>query len=138
MKKIGIISLMLFLIASLSYAGKKKDKEEKQAYIFGVATSLTDSIAFITEIQKVDSLMINKNGFIDNEKEYSYQLKQYIINNQTKDEKVCAVFYDSEIKKINKEYKKVITRLKNKDKKVVQTISDKNFKFEFYKENDEE
>lgn len=137
MRKIGILALLL-LITSLSFANLKKDKEKKQAYIFGVATSLTDSVAFITEIQTVDSLMINKDGFIDNEKEYSYQLKQYIIDNQTKEEKVCAVFYNSDPSKIAKEYKKVSNRLKIKDKKIVKTIPKENFKFEFYIEEDKE
>lgn len=137
MKRINFI-ILLFLACFLSIQAKpKKSKVQKPAYLFGVAISMTDSTAFVTDIQTVDSLITDKDGFIPYEEEYSLQLKLYLENNMKLRDRVCAVFYDTDTKDLEKEYKKVLTKLKTKNKYQVSELKSSDFKFQLYKEEEE-
>lgn len=138
MKRIGFILLLLIAVSITSFAGKKKDKANKQVSLFGVTVSLVDSTAFITEIQTVDSLLTNKDGFIDNEEEYTRQLKLYLDKVLNVKEHVCAIYYSDDMKKLVKEYKEVNNRIRNKEKRTVSEIDIDDFKFTLYKAEDEE
>lgn len=138
MKRISLILILLIAVSSVSFAKKKKDKENKQVILFGVTVSLTDSSAFITEIMTVDSLLTNKDGFIDKEEEYSTQLKSFLEKNYNVANHACAIFYDTDIKDINKKYKKINNRLVNKEKRSLKTLPKTEFNFTLYKEDSEE
>lgn len=137
MKKLSLILVLLMAVSSITFAGKRKDKANRQVSMFGVSVSLTDSTAFITDIQTIDSLLTNKDGFVDNEKEYSLQLKLYLGKMEINDH-TCAVFYDSDMKKLLKKYKKVNTRIRSKEKRKVTELKSSDFKFVLYKEDEEE
>lgn len=138
MKRISLIFILLIAVSSMSFAKKKKNKENKQVILFGVTVSLTDSAAFITEIMTVDSLLTNKDGFIDKEEEYSTQLKQFIENNYSISNHACAIFYDTDMKDITKKYKKINSRLTNKEKRSLKMIPKTEFSFILHKEESEE
>lgn len=51
------------LVFALCSAFTMKDKE-KAVYAFGVAASFNDSIVYYTDIQVLDSVELDKNGFL--------------------------------------------------------------------------
>ncbi len=113
-------------------ASNKKDKEPKPVKLFGVGISLTDSAAFITEIISFDSLFLNANGFLDNEAEYSLQLKLYLANTLQMPDKTCTVFYDDNLKDLEKEMGKVKSKLKEIGYPNIVTIAKSDFTFKPY------
>ena len=71
------------LVFALCSAFTMKDKE-KAVYAFGVAASFNDSIVYYTDIQVLDSVELDKNGFLPKRDLYTYQLKNYLEYNLKK------------------------------------------------------
>ena len=101
-KRLNIVAMAL-AVSVCAMASGRKDDAPKQAYLFGVGISLTDSTAFITDIQTVDSLYLNEEGFLPHEAEYSLQMKLYLANRLNMRDKVCTVFYDDNQKDLQKQ-----------------------------------
>lgn len=137
MIKRAIITVAIITAAAGISAADRKDDAPRQAYIFGVGISMTDSTAFFTDIQTVDSLYLNKEGFVDHESEYSLQLKLYLSNRLNMHDKTCAVFYDSDAKDLQKEYDKVTSKLKSSGYKDFVTIGKDDFTFTLYRPSGE-
>ena len=98
---------------------------------------MTDSTAFFTDIQTVDSLYLNEDGFVDHESEYSLQLKLYLSNRLNMHDKTCAGFYDSDAKDLQKEYDKVTSKRKSSGYKDFVTIGKDDFTFTLYRPSGE-
>ena len=72
------ILLAVTLVFTLCSAFSMKKEKEKQVYAFGVAASFNDTIVYYTEIQMLDSVVLDKRGFLPQRELYSYQLKNYL------------------------------------------------------------
>ncbi len=132
-KRLNIAALAL-AVAVYAMASGRKDDAPKQAYLFGVGISMTDSTAFVTDIQTVDSLYLNEEGFLPHEAEYSLQMKLYLANRLNMKEKVCAVFYDDNKNDLQKEMSKVEGKLKDSGYKDFVRLVKDDFAFVLYKE----
>ncbi len=85
----------------------KRDKQ-KDVYIFGVASNLKDSVAYLTAVQVINGAVIQQGtGFLLGRSLYSNQLKYYIENQEGKAHEIPIVFYDTDKKNILKKYRKV-------------------------------
>lgn len=83
-------------------------------YMFGYAASFKDSTAYITSIQRLDTVTIDqKTKFLKDRNLYSYQLQQYITNTYGQEDVFTAVFYDTKPAKLEK---KVATVMGKSDK----------------------
>ena len=70
--------MRMFLLATVAFTlcsafTMKKDKE-KPVYVFGIAASFNDTIVYYTEVQLLDSVLLDKDGFLPDREVYSYQL----------------------------------------------------------------
>lgn len=90
----------------------------KPVYAFGVAASFNDSIVYYTEIQELDSVSVDKNGFLPKRDLYSYQLKNYVEYDLKKSDYTCMIYFSESKKKLEKEAIKV----KGKYKKTTMTL----------------
>ena len=88
MKYVRILCAVALFFALCS-AFTMKDKE-KAVYAFGVAASFNDSIVYYTDIQVLDSVELDKNGFLPKRDLYTYQLKNYLEYNLIRGEKRCV------------------------------------------------
>ena len=69
MKNIKILgALLLVFIMCSAFSMKKKD--DKQVYIAGVSASFKDSLVYFTDIQLVDSVIIDKNKMLPQRQQY--------------------------------------------------------------------
>lgn len=92
------------LVFALCSAFTMKDKE-KAVYAFGVAASFNDSIVYYTDIQVLDSVELDKNGFLPKRDLYTYQLKNYLEYNLKKPDYTCMGHRTKRILRIErKEY----------------------------------
>lgn len=65
---------------------EKKDKKAKNIYekadiyMFGTSFSFSDSIMYMTEVQKIDSVMVRADYFLDYQDDYDTQFKKWLEN----------------------------------------------------------
>ena len=75
--------------------------------MFGVGASFKDSVVYFTEVQLVDSVVLDKNGFLPSRVQYSYQLKNFLEYQKGKLDYTCAVYFSEHKAKLEKEFSKV-------------------------------
>ncbi len=99
------------LILSLAIAFTKVAAADKPVqrcvYVFGFAASFTDSIAYITDIQALDTAYVHKNGFLADRSLYSMQLNNFLLTDQHRDNMTCMVFFNAKKSKLEKKFLKV-------------------------------
>lgn len=104
-----------------------KDKE-KAVYAFGVAASFNDSIVYYTDIQVLDSVELDKNGFLPKRDLYTYQLKNYLEYNLKKPDYTCMIYF-SENRKSWKRGCKGKGKYKKSKNMVLQVVKPEAFTF---------
>lgn len=100
----------------------------KPVYMFGLVASFSDSLAYITDIQRVDSAYLYKNGFLANRPLYSQQLldKTEAMGHANM---TCAVFFSPKKATIEKKYLKVKRRYGQQHGVVVTSLGNNEFRF---------
>ena len=85
--------------------------------MFGISLNSNDSVVYLTDVQRLDSIIIDDEGAIQNYAGYSMQLKVYLEGTLGKVNQTCAVAYSEKKKKLEKRYLKARKKfLGNKDK----------------------
>ena len=108
--------------------------------MIGVGISLVDSMVFITDMQLVDSVTIEKKTkFLMDRQLYSFQLQHYLEAAYKSGPYVPCVFYSPKRKKMERQYLSLHKRyVQNKDLRMVLVdISQFRFKAADYVEVDE-
>ena len=114
LSKIGLTAIAATLLISLAAQAKN---EMRKAYVFGFASSFNDSTVYITDIQELDSAWFtSKHHFLVSRENYSYQLRDYLggIGEQ---HRTCMVGYNTDPKKLEKEWNKLYNRYAHNQKK---------------------
>ncbi len=104
-----VTACVLILCQGFSLKGKNK---EKDVYAFGLAASFNDSVVYCTEIQLLDSVQLDKNGFLPLREMYSYQLKNYVEYELNKPNYTCMIYFSEKKEKLTKEVNKLIAGYK--------------------------
>ncbi len=106
------------------------EKERATIYCFGFAGSFKDSISYMTDIQKMDSVELSKkNQFIIARESYSSQLSQY-FKEKGNNSMVCAFFYDTKKSKVEKKYAKLRKRYGKAKDVLLRFVPANEFKYE--------
>lgn len=100
----------------------------KQVYAFGIAASFNDSVVYYTEIQQLDSVSLDKNGFLPKRDLYSYQLKNYLEYEMRKPDYTCMIYFSTNKNKLQKEAAKVKAKYK-KSSLALQAVNPASFTF---------
>lgn len=109
------------LVFALCSAFTLKDKE-KAVYAFGVAASFNDTIVYYTDIQVLDSVKLDKNGFLPKRDLYTYQLKNYLVYNLKKPDYTCMIYFSESRKKLEKEAAKIKGKYKKSKELLLQEV----------------
>ena len=126
--KYVLILCAVALVFALCSAFTMKDKG-KAVYAFGVAASFNDSIVYYTDIQVLDSIELDKNGFLPKRDLYTYQLKNYLEYNLKKPDYTCMIYFSENKKKLEKEAAKVKGKYKKNKGLVLQVVKSDAFVF---------
>lgn len=114
LSKLGFTTLAAALLLSISLQAKN---EMKNAYLFGFASSFSDSTVYVTDIQEVDSAWFtSKNKFLISRENYSSQLRDY-LSEQGEEHRTCVVEYAFSAKKAEKAWNKLYSRYAHNQKK---------------------
>ena len=133
-KKLTILALFLSIVCG-AFAEKAKIKTDIS--IFGVAISVSDSVVYMTDMQEIGKVTVEKKTkFLVDRREYSNQLSEYI--SRTGDGRMTTlVSYNLKKKKAEKRYLKIKERF-IKDGYVVKYITKEEFAFTSVQESEEE
>ena len=127
-------SLLLALMAMMalsSFAAPKKNKgdEPKRVYLCGVSIDFNDSVAYMTDLCYIDSVLIDKDGSLQNYSDYSHQLKTYLEGTLGEYGETCALIYSEKKSKLERRMEKIVKRLQTVDGKTLLRISADAFTF---------
>ena len=106
----------------------KKSQAPQRVYMFGFAASFTDSLAFQTEIQAVDSVWLLPNGFLVDRALYSLQL-QYYVEGKGSTNSTATVFFAEKAYKLKKVWEKVRKRYAKADGVSLTIVPQTDFQF---------
>ena len=105
--------------------------ERTTVYIFGFSASFTDSVAYITDIQQMDSAYIEtKSDFLMDRVVYSDQLQTYLEAVKQMPVPTCAVFFHTKKGKLQEEYEKIRKRYQEDKGVVLRDLPSTEFRFQ--------
>ncbi len=128
-KHLGLLLVGAFLCVGTSLSAKV---ERTKVYMFGFSASFTDSVAYIMDVQQVDSAYIEtKNDFLIDRVVYSDQLQTFVEAMEYMKNCTCVVFFHTKKSKLFDEYSKIKKRY-TQDKSVIlkQLNADSGFRFQ--------
>ena len=126
----GILQLSAFAAPKEKKAKKENIEEPKRVYMYGVAINFNDSIVHLTDVQHLDSIVINLDGALQNYASYSQQLKVFLEGNLGKSYQTCAVIYSDKKKKLEKRFIKTQKKYQSDKDKSLYRIGTDTFSFE--------
>lgn len=131
MNKCKWLLVVLLGMASLTTFAASKDKadEPKRVYMYGVSVNFNDSVVYMTDVQYLDSMIINKDGSIQNYANYSIQMKVYLEGMLGESNQTCAVIYSDNKKKLEKRFVKMRKRYQTGKNKLLRQIGTDTFRF---------
>lgn len=131
MNKCKLLLVALLGMASLTTFAASKDKadEPKRVYMYGVSVNFNDSVVYMTDVQHLDSIVINKDGSIQNYANYSIQLKVYLEGMLGESNQTCAVIYSDNKKKLEKRFVKMRKRYQTSKNKLLKQVGTDAFQF---------
>jgi hypothetical protein len=99
-------------------------------YVFGFSQEFGDTIAYITDITKVDSVMLQKKtGFLPFRYDFSQQFKGYLEGEKGLKKQTACVFFSKNKVKLNKKLSKMRKRYLGMEHTTVVNIGQEEFKF---------
>ena len=131
--KVFFIGLLGIVLLS-SFAAPKRDKKEKEpevvrVYMYGVSIDFNESLVYMTDVQSLDSMIINGDGSLQNYSSYSLQLKVFLEGTLAENNQTCAVIYSDNKKKLDKLYAKMRKKYMADKDKVLKQIAKEEFVF---------
>lgn len=125
---------VLSFLACLACQNAEAKIKQKPVYMFGFATSFVDSLAYITDVQYIDSSFIDtKTKFLIGRNMYSLQLQEFLAKNEGCMHPVTAVFFGKKKEKMEKKMLSVRRRFERDSK--IKNVSF-NFRAEKYVEEE--
>ncbi|MBO4664060.1 MAG: hypothetical protein J5663_06565 [Bacteroidaceae bacterium] len=99
-------------------------------YVFGFSQEFGDTIAYITDITKIDSLMLQKKtGFLPFRYDFSQQLKNHLEGEKGLKKQTPCVFFSKNKIKLSKKLSKMRKRYLGMEHTTVVNIGQEEFKF---------
>lgn len=96
------------------YEAKMAALQPQRVYLFGGGINFLDSVAFVTDLQYLDSLYIEPDGELRESYAYSGQLKFYLESTYELHDETCAVYYEVKEKKAQKRFEKMKAKLRKR------------------------
>ena len=119
MKIFASLFLVFMVCSAFSLKGKK---QESGMYMAGVSASFTDSLIYFTDIQYVDSVVLDKDKLLPLRVQYSEQLENYLENKMGLQDRTCFIYFDYKKSKVEKAIKKMKDKYKKDGKAILKEV----------------
>ncbi len=126
MKKFVSAAFLLLLLLAGTASTMKKNQH---VYAFGVGASFNDTLVYWTSIQVIDSVKLDKNGFLPQREAYTYQLKNYIEYTLKRSNYTCMIYFSDDKAKLEKEEQKLKGKYKKSKGLHIQQLDAQSFTF---------
>ncbi len=125
-------TLLFYLLLALGIAeSQAAEPVRSPVYMFGFAASFTDTVAFITDIQLLDSAYFEKkSGFLVDRTQYSQQVAD-ALEKMGHTNMTCSVFYSRKKKDIEKQYVKLRRRYLSSNNITMLPMGNDVFQFQY-------
>lgn len=128
MLKLKYLALLLLLAPMALCAAKLPHKQ--RVYMFGFAASFTDSIAYLTDVQRIDNAWVEGKGdFLVDRSLYSLQLQYFVEGRLKNTNAICSVFYHKKPRKLYKMWTKVRKRYEKAEGLQLKPLAKEDFFF---------
>ena len=128
MKFVKIFASLFLVFMVCSAFSLKGKKQESGMYMAGVSASFTDSLIYFTEIQYLDSVLLDKAKLLPMRVQYSEQLEDYLENNLGLKDRTCFIYFNYKKEKVEKSIKKMKAKYLKDGKAVLKEVGN-DFKF---------
>lgn len=98
-----LLAVCAFFICAAASAGNNK------VYLYGFAASFNDSTVYFTDIQELDSAVVDRNGFLYGRDSYSYQLRDYLATKGL-EHATCVTMWATKRDAVEKKFQKMRSR----------------------------
>ncbi len=123
-----IYKIYLFvLISMLSVGGMQA---QKHVYGFAYATSLKDSVVYISTIQQIPDAQIGKDGFLNHRADFGAQFGAYVQQHFDLPNVTSVVVFHKRRKQLEKRYLKMRKLAQQQQGKRVVEINHSDFRFQ--------
>lgn len=134
MKKWKLLLLVLVTVLVMPAFSAPKEKKEheiepKRVYLCGVSLNFNDSVVYVTDIQYLDSVVINNEGSLANYSSYTMQMKIYMQGTLGEGNQTCAVLYSEDKKKLEKRVNRMRKHFLTNENKLFKKVSREAFAF---------
>ena len=100
-----ILGLLACLVVAHAFAVIPR---QTKVYMFGFGVSFLDSVAYVTDMQLVDSVTIDDHTkFLQARALYGIQLQTYLKDSMHKENVTCVVYFNEKKKKVERLYSKI-------------------------------
>ena len=132
MKRVLFIILCSLFISEALWAqgtpATAAKARRQQMYMFGVAASMRDSVAYITDLQNIEAY-VYANGFLADRSLYSLQLNNFMVGKKNSENMTCAVFFSKSKSKAEKKFQKVRKKYRDKHNIFMEPLGKDVFRF---------
>lgn len=128
MRTLKFVLLALFLCAAANVHAEKKPRMQS-VYIFGFSASFTDSVAFLTDVMRVDSAYVTSTGFLVDRTLYSLQLENYVLESCHVPNSTNCVFFSTTKKELDKKYNKINRMYQRSNSMALIYVGEDDFRF---------
>lgn len=123
-------TVFALLIAMLSAGPTQAKPKKRVVYMFGVSASFTDSIAYITDVQRMEPVYIeSKTGFLYDRSIYSQQLQVFMEEKMGRPNTTCTIFFSKKKGKMENKYLKVVKTYKKRNNMNMRQMESGIFRF---------
>lgn len=127
MKSVRMV--LLFTVVVVVCSAFSFTKRSNTVYAFGFSDSFMDTVVYCTELQILDSVRLDNNGFLPYREHYSYQLKNYLEYEKGMKDRVCMIYFSDDKAKLTRTLNNLLLKYK-KDKTIrVQEVKLSEFSF---------
>lgn len=129
MRYFVLLCVALFCCQLSKAQTEENFKEVTGLYAFGYAATLNDSTVYITEIQEMPKVKMEKGtGFLVSRSSYTTQLKRF-IEGMYGGHATCAIIFNENKDKLYKDYLRLIDKIMRHKQNIIKSVHSEDFTF---------
>lgn len=118
-----LATLVILFAVSPNAAAKKSDVKTSDLYVFAISFSFSDSIMYMSSVQKLENMTIREKYFLDERADLAGQFKKW-VEEETSSQQIATLYYFDKKKKADAKYSKVCERAIKKHGGTIVTVPD--------------
>ncbi|MBR1498048.1 MAG: hypothetical protein IJ615_00205 [Bacteroidaceae bacterium] len=128
--RIMLCAILLCTAFAQTAQAKKYRVRQQKTYMMGTAISFTDSVIYITDMQVVDSVTIQrKTHFLMDRQAYSLQLQRYLEAQKKGSHFTTAVCFGQKKKNMERRYLAIYKRYSKRNDLHISLVDQSQFRF---------